>query len=156
MFFTNSAQVTSLLGPGHGYGPWKGNSTEPEGSVPNFSWEAQTGGSRKTSKARMWRKNMLRKVLTSFHLVLRRRWRCKRQEVVGGDFLWKWRRGPTPLTPPSQELRCSLRFWPAFAPGESGSGSKRAEHQVWLIYSDFTAHWTGISVKKKGLIEECN
>lgn len=75
--------------PGHGYSPWKE-------ILHKFSWETQTEGSRKTSKARMWRKNTLRKVLTSFHLYGDDEGvKCKRWE---GDFRWNCRRGPTPLT----------------------------------------------------------
>lgn len=91
---------------------------------------------------------MLRKVVMSFHLVEGRWWRYKGQEL-GGDFLWNCGRGPTPPTSPSQELRYSLCFGPvSFVVSQRLSVSKWAEHKVWLLYSIFQAHETGMSIKR--------
>lgn len=134
--------------PGHGLRSLEGNSAEPDGSITNFSLETQTETSRKTSKARTWRKNTLGKVVTSFHLVVGRRRRYKGQELRG-DFLWNCGRGPTPLTSPSWERRHSLCFGSmSLLVSQRLSVGKEAEHQVWLLYTKFTAHKTGISIER--------
>lgn len=117
----------------------------PGGSMTNFSLETQTEGSRKTSKARTWRENWLRKVVMSFHLVVGSRWRYGGQKL-GGGFPMKLWEGAQHLTAPSQELWYSLHFGPvSLSVTQHLPVSKWAEHRVWLLYSTPTAHKAGIS-----------
>lgn len=122
---------------------------KPDGSITKISQETQTEGSRVTSKARMWRKNTFRKVLTSFHLVVWRQWRYKgRGWGRGRGISYETVGGAQHLYPQIyRNLGIHSVFGPVFSTGESTSVSKWAKHQVWLT-SSFTARVTGISSER--------